>query len=114
LAKLSSGAIRNATSKLLLVFRGGTVVVVVGRLGEYEGVVGGAGDLLLSGDPELLVVVVVVVAELLVLLRAKLRSRRAHCCMLMSIVILMGRRSAAKGMIDVSYASCGLLAVNTW
>jgi hypothetical protein len=92
---------RNATSKLRLVFRGGIVVVVVGKLGEYEGVVGGAGERLLSGDTELLVVV----AELLLLLRAMLGSTRTHCCMLISIVILMGHRSTAKGTTDINYTS---------
>jgi hypothetical protein len=83
---------RNATSKHRLIFRGGIVVVVVGRLGEYDGVLGGAGERLSSGDVERLVLAV----ELLLLLKAMLGSTRTDCCMLTSIVILMGRRSTAK------------------
>jgi hypothetical protein len=95
LAKFSSGAMRNATSKLRLMFREGIVVVVVGRLGEYEGVLGGTGERLLSGDTELLALLLV---GLLLLIRAVLDSTRTRCWMLISIVILMGRHSTANRM----------------
>jgi hypothetical protein len=72
--------------------RGGIVVVVVGRLGEYDG---GAGERLLSGDTDLLVLTLLVV-ELLLLIRVVLGSTRMRCWMLMSIVILMGSHSTAK------------------
>jgi hypothetical protein len=70
-------------------------VVVVGRLGEYDGVLGGAGERLLSGDTDLLVLTLLVV-ELLLLIRVVLGSTRMRCWILMSIVILMGRHSTAK------------------
>ena len=67
-------------------------MVVVGRLGEYDG---GAGDRLLSGDTDLLVLTLLVV-ELLLLIRVVLGSTRMRCWILMSIVILMGRHSTEK------------------
>jgi hypothetical protein len=92
LVKFSSGAMRNATSKLRLMLRGGIVVVVVGRLGEYEGVMGGTGERLTSGDTELLVLLLSGLP--LLLMRAVLGSTRTRCWMLISIVILMGRHGA--------------------
>lgn len=67
-------------------------MVVVGRLGEYDG---GAGERLLSGDTDLLVLTLLVV-ELLLLSRVVLGSTRMRCWILTSIVILMGRHSTAK------------------
>lgn len=66
-------------------------MVVVGRLGEYDG---GAGERL-SGDTDLLVLTLLVV-DLLLLTRVVLGSTRMRCWILMSIVILMGRHSTAK------------------
>lgn len=67
-------------------------MVVVGRLGEYDG---GAGERSFSGDTDLLVLTLLVV-ELLLLIRVVLGSTRIRCWILMSIVILMGRHSTAK------------------
>ena len=67
-------------------------MVVVGRLGEYDG---GAGERLVSGDTDLLELTLLVV-ELLLLIRVVLGSTRMRCWILMSIVILMGRHSTEK------------------
>jgi hypothetical protein len=90
---------RNATSKLRLMLRGGIVMVVVGRLGEYEGVLGGTGERLLSGDTELLALLL---AEPLLVISAALGSTRTRCWMLISIVILMVRHSTAN-KINITY-----------